>query len=151
MERTGKYEKFPVLQPGDVVVCGGHTAYIVTGKGGYMFRSPAGECPDAVLCGYVEDFEDLLDDSCSGEYQEYIPEAVFRRSGGHTIPAGFILKMIADWRSVGATTIETFSRVWSIDDDNAKELTVDEVSKLLGYKVKIVGAYRRLKGGKTNE
>lgn len=33
MERTGKYEEFPALQPGDLVVCGKHTAYIVTNGG----------------------------------------------------------------------------------------------------------------------
>lgn len=147
MNRVGKYEKFPVLEAGDVVVCGGHTAYIVTGEGGYVLRPPVGEHFNAGLCGYVDYFETLFDNSDDGNYPEYIPEAVFRKSDGYTIPSGFIPKMMADWRSVNTDNIETFRRIWSIDDDNAKELTVDEVSKLLGYKVKIVGAYRRLKGG----
>ena len=139
MERTGKYEKFPVLQPGDVVVCGKHTAYIVAGEGGYKLRDSADPAEPAALVGFVDNFEKLFEGSNSCRYREYIPEAVFRPSSGYAIQSGVISNMIADWRSV-STHNERFSRIWSIDDDNAKELTVDEVSKLLGYKVKIVGS-----------
>lgn len=141
MERTGKYEKFPVLQPGDVVVCGKHTAYIVTHGGGYRLRESSDRAVCASLVGYANNLDSLFNDCASCEAPQYTPEAVFRPSSGHTISPGSISNMMADWRSVNtahAEHAETFSRIWSIDD--VKELTVDEVSKLLGYKVKIVGS-----------
>lgn len=140
MERTGKYEKFPVLQPGDVVVCGKHAAYLVTHGGGYRLRESSDRATCASLVGYVNNMDNLFGDCGSCESPQFIPEAVFRPYRGYTIPSGIISSMIADWRSVNTAHAETFSRIWSIDDDNAKELTMDEVSKLLGYKVKIVGS-----------
>lgn len=141
MERIGKYENFPVLEAGDVVICGNHVAYIATGEGGYRFLISDSWTSNAVLCGHVDCFEKLFDTCYSGPYPAYnIPEAVFRRSSGCTIPSSIIPEMMVDWRSVNTANIEEFRRIWSIDDDSAKELTVDEVSKLLGYKVKIVGS-----------
>lgn len=138
MERTGKYEKFPVLKAGDVVVCGKHTVYLVTHGGGYGLRESSDRAECAALVGYVNDLDNLFSDCVNGGSPQYIPEVVFRPSCGYTIPSGIISNMIADWRSVNTAHVETFSRIWSIDD--AKELTVDEVSELLGYKVKIVGS-----------
>jgi hypothetical protein len=138
MERTGKYEKFPVLQPGDVVVCRKHTAYIVTHGGGYRLMESLDRAEWMSIVGYVNNLDRLFCDCVSCEAPQYTPEAVFRPSSGYTIPTGIISNMIADWRLVNPAHGETFSRVWSIDD--VKELTVDEVSKLLGYKVKIVGS-----------
>lgn len=146
MNRIGKYEKFPVLQPGDVVVCGGHTADIVTHGGGYKVRESTLSAACIELVGYSNNLERVFSD-CDSSWcdPQYRPEAVFRPAKGLSIPVDFISNMIADWRSVGwravnAANMEEFRRIWSIDDDNAKELTVDEVSKLLGYKVKIVGS-----------
>lgn len=138
MERTGKYEKFPVLQPGDVVICGRHTAYIVTGEGGYKLTESSDTKREwAALVGYVDSLEHLYTD-CDNYYEpQYRPKAVFRPFKGYVIPSGSISTALTDWRIVRG---KKFERIWSIDDDNTKELTVDEVSKLLGYKVKIVGS-----------
>lgn len=138
MNRTGKYKDFPELKAGDLVVCGKHTAYIVTGEGGYKLIPANDKAFGAWLCAFADDFEKLLDNIYDCNYRDYIPEAVFRPSSGYVIPPGIISNMIADWRSV-STHNERFSRIWSVDDDDTKELTVDEVSELLGYKVKIVG------------
>ncbi len=145
MNRVDKYEKFPVLQPGDVVVCGCHTAYIVTGEGGYRLQESTCSNGYAAMVGYANNLKRLFIDYDGYDDPQYRPEVVFRPSSGYVIPPGIISNMIADWRSVGrlavdAANIETFRRIWSIDDDNTKELTIDEVSKLLGYKVKIVGS-----------
>jgi hypothetical protein len=140
MERTGKYEKFPVLEAGDVVVCGMHTAYLVTGEGCYGFLPTSSNSFWAKLWSYADCVERLFDNCDSCRLPEYTPEAVFRPSSGYVIPVDIISNMIEDWRSANAGNDERFSRIWSIDDDNSKELTVDEVSKLLGYKVKIVGS-----------
>ena len=138
MERTGKYEKFPILEAGDVVVCGEHTAYLVIGKGGYMLRDSSNTQVPADLCTYITNIESLLDSI--GGYSTSKPMVVFRPSEGFIIPTGVISTALTDWRLVRTDNDERFERIWSIDDDDAKELTVDEVSKLLGYKVKIVGA-----------
>lgn len=137
MERTGKYEKFPVLQPGDVVICGKHTAYIVTDGGGYKLMESADPKACAALVGYDSSLEHLFTD-CDNYYDtQYRPEAVFRPYKGLCIPSATISTALTDWRIVRGTK---FERIWSIDDDNAKELTVDQVSSLLGYNVKIVGS-----------
>lgn len=138
MNRVGKYEKFPVLKAGDVVICGKHTAYLVTGEGGYKLIPANDKAFGAWLCAFADDFGNLLDNIYDCNRPDYIPEAVFRPAGGYVIPPGIISNIIKDWRAV-STHNERFSRIWSIDDDNVTELTVDEVSKLLGYRVKIVG------------
>lgn len=136
MERTGKYEKFPTLKSGDLVVCGEHTAYIVTGGGSYKLRESSDPDESAALVGHVGDLESLLDYG----YPEYTPEAVFRPSKGFGISSYVISIALADWRDARIFFGERFSRIWSIDDDETKELTVDEVSEKLGYKIKIVGS-----------
>lgn len=137
MNRVDKYEKFPVLEAGDVVICKKHTAYIVTNGGGYKLVESSDPKECAALVGYVSSLEHLFTDCDSYYDQQYCPEAVFRPFKGFSIPSGAIAAALADWRIVRG---EKFDRIWSADDDNAKELTVDEVSKLLGYKVKIVGS-----------
>lgn len=141
MKRTGKYKNFPELKAGDFVVCGNHTAYIVTGEGGYSLKESLDPTTPAVVDGFVDNMECLFADCniiCS--LPELIPEAVFRPLGGLPITTYSLKTALRYWRSVNTAHDGRLVRVWSIDDDNAKELTVDEVSKLLGYKVKIVGS-----------
>ena len=137
MNRVGKYEKFPVLEAGDVVICYGHNAYIVTHGGGYKLRESSDSSENATLVEHVDNLEHLFRDCDSYYDKQYRPEAVFRPYQGYSIPSGAISTALTDWRIVRG---KKFERIWSIDDDNTKELTVDEVSKLLGYKVKIVGS-----------
>lgn len=138
MNRTGKYKDFPELKAGDLVVCGNHTAYMVTGEGGYELVESSDPAVPAVVGGFVDNMERLFDDCNICELSQYVPEAVFRPLGGLPITTYSIKTAIRNWRSVSTAYDGRLVRVWSIDD--AKELTVDEVSKLLGYKVKIVGS-----------
>lgn len=133
-----KFEKFPELKEGDLVVCGRNSGYLVTGLGAYEVRfSNYNGIPAAAIVGTTKGLLSILELDTDYVNDSYIPQAVFRPDAGKMLSWINLADMLKDYRN-SVNSGSEYSCVWYKDRDEAKELTVDEVSKLLGYKVKIV-------------
>lgn len=134
-----KFENFPELKEGDLVVCGKNNGYLITGLGAYALGVSSDESSETVkITGNTSDTLDILELNTEYHNSFYIPQAVFRPSAGELINWHNLTGMLTGYEEY-ITTSNNYTRVWSLDVDEVKELTVDEVSELLGYKVKIVG------------
>lgn len=134
-----KFENFPKLKEGDLVVCGKHNGFLVTDRGSYMLRIPSkvGVCAIEII-GNTSHPKDMLELNTEFSNSFYIPQAVFRPPACELIDWCDLTAMLTDHKNY-ITSGGSCTCVWSQDIDEVKELTVNEVSELLGYKVKIVG------------
>ena len=134
-----KFENFPVLKEGDLVVCGRNNGYLVTGLGAYeVLYSNHNGLPASAIVGSTKNLMSILElaTDCINYY--YIPQAVFRPNSDTMLSWIDLAVILKDYIN-SVDTSSSYSCVWCKDRDETKDLTVDEVSKLLGYKVKIVG------------
>lgn len=135
-----KFKNFPKLKEGDLVVCGKHNGFLVTDRGAYVLRIPSKVGVQAVeIDGNTSHPTDLLELNTEYPNDFYIPQAVFRPPAGKLIEWYDLMSMLTDYKEY-ITKDTDYDCVWSQDIDEVKELTVDEVSEKLGYKVKIVGS-----------
>ena len=134
-----KFENFPVLKEGDLVVCGKRNGFLMTGRGAYVLEIfSEGNSDVAKITENVANPKNVLELNAEYRNSFYIPQAVFRPPAGKLIDWYALPSMLTDpeeW----ITEDSDYTCVWSQGIDDAKELTVDEVSELLGYRVKIVG------------
>ena len=135
-----KFENFPELKEGDLVVCGRNNGYLVAGMGAYEVRySSYSGIPTSEIIGNTKNLMSILELDTDYINNSYIPQAVFRPTADAMLSWIDLAVILKDYRT-SVDTSSSYSCVWCKDRDETKELTVDEVSKLLGYKVKIVGS-----------
>lgn len=134
-----KFENFPKLKEGDLVVCGKNNGFLVTDRGSYMLSTPSKMGVRTIeIIGSTSYPTDMLELNTDYSNAFYIPQAVFRPPACMLIDWCDLTAMLTDHKKY-ITRGGSCTCVWSQDIDEVKELTVDEVSELLGYKVKIVG------------
>ena len=134
-----KFKNFPELKEGDLVVCGSRKGFIMTGRGSYALGIHSELGLETVkITGNLTNPISVLELNTEYPDDSYIPQAVFRPCEGRLIDWYDLTAMLTDPKEY-ITEDLAYTCVWCKDRDEAAELTVDEVSKLLGYKVKIVG------------
>ena len=135
-----KFDDFPELKEGDLVVCGKRNGFLMTGRGAYVLEIFSdGNSDVAKITGNVANPKNELELDSEYPNSFYVPQVVFRPPAGKLIDWDVLPSMLVDpeeWIDEDSD----YTCVWSQDIDETKELTVDEVSELLGYKVKIVGS-----------
>lgn len=134
-----KFENFPELKEGDLVVCGQRNGFLITSRGAYVLGISSEVGSETVkIIGNTETPISILELNTEYCNSFYIPQAVFRPPAGKMIEWYVLTDMLTDHKEWIIEDAD-YTCVWSQDIDETKELTVDEVSELLGYKVKIVG------------
>lgn len=134
-----KFENFPELKEGDLIVCGKRNGFLMTGRGAYALSMALEAGSEMVkITGNTSNPINILELNTEFSNSFYIPQAVFRPPACELIDCCDLIAMLTDHKNY-ITSGGSCTCVWSQDTDETKELTVDEVSELLGYKVKIIG------------